>query len=58
MDSLSCNAANTIRRECVVSSFDLVSIGSMYLRRALALATVVEMRLCRMSDEAMFDSIA
>ncbi len=28
------------------------------MRTALALASVVSMRLCRISDDAMFDSIA
>ena len=49
---------NTTRREWVVSSFDLVTRGSTNMRTALAFASVVSMRLCRISDEAMFESIA
>ena len=55
---LSCNEEKTIRCECTDESFDLVISGSMYFLSDLALAVVVKMRLCLISDEAMFASIA
>jgi hypothetical protein len=42
----------------MVSFLALVIKGSTYLRNALAFATVVVMRLLRMSEEARFDSNA
>ena len=57
-DTLSCKYEKTTRRDWVESVFDLVIRGSTYCRSALALATVVVIRLLIISDEAMFDSIA
>jgi hypothetical protein len=41
-----------------VLSFDLVSKGSTYFLNAFAFATVVVMRLFKISDDAMLDNNA
>src|SRR5690625_1706483 len=43
---------------CVVSTFDLVTSGSTYCLSALALATVVLIRLCSIREQAIFASMA
>ena len=55
---LSCKVEKTMRCECTEVSFDLVMSGSTYFRSDLALAVVVKIRLCLISDEAMLASIA
>src|SRR5665647_3899049 len=55
---LLCSKLNTSRRLWVVSLFALVMIGSTYTRNALALATVVLIRLWISSEFAIFESIA
>src|SRR5690606_26085793 len=52
------NLENTRRLLCVVSSLDLVIIGSTNCFKAFALATVVLIRLCCIKEQAIFASIA
>ena len=56
--SLFCKYEKTTLRECVESVFDLVKIGSTNTRSAFAFATVVVIRLCSISEQAMLEIIA